>query len=89
MDGVLGHRKRSFSKMLSRVYHFENDVFMLACGRVKTELFENDDVKASIKDVSEQAYGSLGITQGHYDCLFSFIEVRRVKFESSSVSVFM
>ena len=39
---------------------FENAVFMLSCGRVKTELFENADVKASIYDVSEHAHGSLG-----------------------------
>ena len=55
---------------------FENAVFMLSCGRVKKELFENADVTASIYDVSEHAHGSLGITRGHSDCLFSFIEVR-------------
>ena len=49
---------------------------MLSCGQVKTELFEDADVTASIYDVSEHAYGSLGIKQGHFDCLFSFIEVR-------------
>ena len=43
-----GHRKRSFSKTLSRVDLFENAVFMLSCGRVKTELFKNADVTASI-----------------------------------------
>ena len=69
------HQKRSFSKTLSRVDLFENAVFMLSCGRVKTELFENADVTASIYDVSEHAHGSLGITQGHFDCLFSFVEV--------------
>ena len=47
--------------------------------------FENADVPASIYDVSEHAHGSLGITQGHFDCLFSFIEVRTAKFECSSV----
>ena len=47
-DGVFGHRKRSFSKTLSRVDLFENAVFMLSYGRVKTELFENADVIASI-----------------------------------------
>ena len=60
---------------------------MLSCGRVKTELFENADVTASIYDVSEHAHGSLGITQGHFDCLVSLIEVRTVKFECSSVFV--
>ena len=54
---------------------FENAVFMLSCGRVKTELFENADVTASIYDVPEHAHGSLGILQGHFDCLFSFVKV--------------
>ena len=44
---------------------FENGVFMLSCGRVKTELFESADVTASIYDVSKHAHGSLGISQGH------------------------
>ena len=64
---------------------FENAVFMLSCGRVKTELFENADVTASIYDVSEHAHGSLGITQGHFDCLFSFVKVRTAEFECSIV----
>ena len=55
---------------------FENAVFLFSCGRVKTELFENADVKASIYDVSEHALGSLGIPRGHFACLFSLIEVR-------------
>ena len=75
-DGVFSHRKRSFSKTLSRVDRFENAVFLFSCRRVKTELFENADVTASIYDVSEHALGSLGITRGHFACLFSFIEVR-------------
>ena len=66
---------------------FENAVFMLSCGRVKTELFENADITASIYDVSEYAHGSLGITQGHFDCLFSFVKVRTAEFECSSVFV--
>ena len=66
---------------------FENAVFMLSCGRVKTELFENADVTASIYDVSEHAQGSSGITQGHFDCLFSFVKVRTEEFEWSSVFV--
>ena len=73
--------------MLSRVDLFENAVFMLSCGRVKTELFENADVTSSIYDVSEHAHGSLGIMQGHFDCLFSFVKVRTVEFECSSVFV--
>ena len=78
-DGVFSHRRGSFSKTLSRVDLFENAVVLFSCGRgggVKTELFENADVTASIYDVSEHALGSLGITRGHFDCLFSFIEVR-------------
>ena len=74
-DGVFIHRKRSFSKTLSRVDLFENAFFMFLYGRVKTELFENADVKASIYDVSEHALGSLEITRGHFSCLFSLIEV--------------
>ena len=50
---------------------------MLLCGRVKTELFENVDVTASIYDVSKHAHGFFGITQGDFDCLFSFIEVEQ------------
>ena len=66
---------------------FENAVFMFSCGQVKTELFENGDVKASIYDVSGHAHGSLGATKGYFDCLFSFVEVRTAKFECSSVFV--
>ena len=80
-------QKRSFSKTLSRVDLFENAVFMLLCVRVKTELFENADVTASICDVSEHAHGSLGITQGHFDCLFPIVELRTAKFECSCVFV--
>ena len=58
---------------------------MLACGRVKTELFENTDVTALIQGVSENAHGSLGVTKGHFDCLFSFVEVLTAKYECSSV----
>ena len=66
---------------------FENAVFMLSCGRVKTELFENADVTASIYDVSEHAHGSFGITQGHFDCLLSIVKFQTVEFECSSVFV--
>ena len=61
---------------MSRVDLSENAVFMLSSGWAKTELFENADITASIYDVSEHAHGSLGITQGHFDRLFSFVEVR-------------
>ena len=66
---------------------FENAVFMSSCGRMKTELLKNADVKASIYDVSEHAHRSLGTTKGHFDCLSSFVEVRTAKFECSSVFV--
>ena len=58
---------------------FENAV---SCGRVKTELFENADVTASIYNPSEHAHRALGITQGYFDCLFSFVKARRAEFES-------
>ena len=60
---------------------------MLSCGRVKTKLFENADVTASFYDVSEHANRSLGITPGHFDCLFSFVRVRTAKFECNSIFV--
>ena len=66
---------------------FENVAFMLSCGRVKAELFENTDFAASIYDVSEHAHISLEITQGHFNCLFSVVKVRAAKFECSSVFV--
>ena len=44
VNGVFGMRKRRFSKTLSRVEVFKNAVFVFTCGRVKTEVFENDDV---------------------------------------------
>ena len=44
---------------------------------MKTELFENTDVTASICHPSEHALGTLGIMRGHFACLFSFfIDVR-------------
>ena len=66
---------------------FENAVFMFSCGRVKTELFENADVTASVYDVPEHAHGSLGIMQGYFDCLFSFVKVRTEEFGCNSVFV--
>ena len=43
--------------------------------------------QASIYNLPEHAHGSLGITQRHFDCLFSFIKVRTEEFEDSSVFV--
>ena len=78
----------------------ENAVFMLLCGRVETELFENADVTASIYDISEHTLRSLGITRrlitlnaisldhARAFCLSSsFIEVRISNFDCSSVFV--
>ena len=65
---------------------FENAVFMLSCGRVKTELFENADVTASIYDVSEHAHGSLGITQGHFDCLLSIVKFKQWSLNAAASS---
>ena len=70
--------KRIFSKTLSRVDLFENTVFLLSCGRVKTKLFENADVTASIYNPSEHALGSLGITRGHFVYLFLEFECHSV-----------
>ena len=42
--GENGHRKRIFSKTLSRVEIFENAGFSSTCGRTKTDNFEYDDV---------------------------------------------
>ena len=75
---MLSHQKRSLSKTLSRVDLFENAVFLLLCGRVKTELFENADVIVSIHSPSEHALGSLGIRQGHFVYLFSDFEYHSV-----------
>ena len=35
----------------------------------------------------KNAHGSLGITQGHFDCVFSFVEIRIASFECSSIFV--
>ena len=67
-DGVFCNLKRSFSKTLSRMDLFENAFFLFSCGRVKTELFENVDVTASICYISDHALGSLGITRGQFSC---------------------
>ena len=50
---------------------FENTGFMLSCGRVETELFENADVTVSIYCISEHVLGSLGIKRGNF-CLSVF-----------------
>ena len=81
--GFASTRRRSFRSPKTKLFEnalqngsFENAVFQLSCGRVKTKLFENADVTESIYRQSEHALGSLGITRGHVACLFSFIEVR-------------
>ena len=43
---------------------FEKAIFMLSCGWVKTELFENAEVTASTYDVTEHANRSLGSRKG-------------------------
>ena len=82
--GLASTRRRRFRSPETKL--FEN---ALQSGSfwVKTELFENADVTASISVVSEHAHGSSGITQGHFDCLFSFVKVRTAEFECSSVFV--
>ena len=57
---------------------FENAVFMLSCGWLKTELVENAEVTASIYNPSEHALGSLGITRGHFVYLVSDFEYHSV-----------
>ena len=44
LSGENGHRKRTFSKTLSRAEIFENAGLSFTCGRTKTEVFEYDDV---------------------------------------------
>ena len=64
---------------------FENALFMLSCGRVKTELYENADVTASIYDVSEHAHG-WGSRKGilFVFFLFSKLEQRSLNAAASS-----
>ena len=58
---------------------------MLSCGRVKTELFENADVKASIYDVSEHGHGFLGSRKGNLIVFFlSKFEQRSLNAAASS-----
>ena len=66
---------------------FENAVFMLSCGRVKTELFENAGVTASIYNPPEHAHAACGITQGHFNCLFSFSKFEEPNLNPKSVFV--
>ena len=61
---------------------FENAVFMSSCERVKTELFENADVTASIHYVSEHAHGSWGSRDGILPLCFLLL-----KFENQSLHV--
>ena len=49
VTGVFGHRKRRFSKTLSRVESFENGDSSYSCGRAKTEAFKYDDVMSRLK----------------------------------------
>ena len=42
---------------------------------MKTELFDNADVTASILYISEHELGSMGIIRGQFAYLFSFMEV--------------
>ena len=51
---------------------------MLSCGRVKTELFENANIKPSVYNASEHALGSLGITRGYFGYPFSDFEYHSV-----------
>ena len=65
---------------------FEAAVFMWSCEQVKAGLFKNADVTELIYDISELAFGSLGIRKGHFDYPF-FIKVQTVKIECSSIFV--
>ena len=60
---------------------------MLSCGQVKTELFENADVTASIYYISYHALRSLGIMRGHFACLCTSIEIQMSNFECSRSAI--
>ena len=64
-------------------------IFMMSRWLDENGAFENADVSASIYEESEHAHGYLGITQGHFDCLLSFVKVRTVEFECSSALRFV
>ena len=51
LSGENGHRKRPFSKTLSRMEIFENADSSFTCGRTKTVVFEYDDVIHHILEV--------------------------------------
>ena len=44
VSGENDHRKRIFSKTLSREEIFENACFLFTCGQTKTKIFEFDDI---------------------------------------------
>ena len=79
MDGVFGDKKRSFSKMPSRVDIFKSTVFMFSCRWVKTELLEKADILVSICYISEHALASLGITHcfllSKFECRISLSNI--------------
>ena len=71
--------KIDYQKSVFFFYFLVNDLYLLKNGR--------RFVSGILRRLREHAHGSLGITQGHFDCLFSFIVVRTAKFECSSVFV--
>ena len=44
VSGKNGHRKRLFSRTLSKVEIFDDAVLLYSCGWMETEVHENDDV---------------------------------------------
>ena len=90
VDSVLSHRKRSFSKMLSRLDLVENAVFILARGRVKAELFENADVSASAVFATYQTMSS-GLWGSREEiCLSVFFDgIRIFSVQCSGIFVWM
>ena len=44
VSGKNGHRKRVFSRTLSKVEIFDDAVMMYSCGWMEREVHENDDV---------------------------------------------
>ena len=79
------HTETAFSVIKNEAFRKRSSEWIVWTG--ENEAFENADVTASIYDVPELANGSLGITQGHLDCLLSFVKVRTEEFECSSVFV--
>ena len=70
-DGDFGHRKLTLFNALPSVNLCENDTLLLLFRRLKTKLFENFYVIASIHFLSDYALGTLGITRGYFICLSS------------------